>query len=31
VVFPNAGRLAQLEQPQVFNQLVAEFLGALHL
>jgi 3-oxoadipate enol-lactonase len=31
VVLPNAGHLAQLEQPQVFNQLVAEFLGALHL
>jgi pimeloyl-ACP methyl ester carboxylesterase len=31
VVLPNAGHLAQLEQPQAFSQLVAEFLGALHL
>jgi pimeloyl-ACP methyl ester carboxylesterase len=31
VVLPDAGHLAQLEQPQAFNQLVAEFLGAVHL
>ncbi|MFC1975622.1 alpha/beta fold hydrolase [Chloroflexota bacterium] len=31
VVLPNAGHLANLEQPQIFNQLVSEFLeSALH-
>jgi pimeloyl-ACP methyl ester carboxylesterase len=29
VVLPNAGHLANLEQPQVFNQLVSEFLSSL--
>jgi pimeloyl-ACP methyl ester carboxylesterase len=29
VVLPDAGHLAQLEQPQTFNQLVSEFLSSL--